>query len=246
MHTPLCVLPLISRLLEEGRARIDEALHKGYAPSHFSRNLELILVEDTRSAESLSMKTKIASTRERSACLRAMPPPTLIWWATAFPMRQWSGGRKISASTFESLVQQAPRCPPQIHPLLEVVADDLERLGAKYPHCEMLQCFLETLSRHPLILYPSPSTDICGLSEEGRYISLSGASIDWLARFPDLLRHGVEGSRAYQKENHSPSSISTALKVFVPTDPVRDDAYALVPIGTNELWPILQELRIID
>jgi hypothetical protein len=135
---------MTSRLLEEGRARVDETLNKGYAPSHFSHNLKLILVEDNRSSASLSMKTKIASTRERSARLRTLEPPTLIWWATAFPMRQWSGGRKMSGSTFDSLVDHAPLHAVQTQSLLAVVADDLDRLRQKYPSCEMLQNFLNS------------------------------------------------------------------------------------------------------
>ncbi|KAL4928012.1 uncharacterized protein BDV17DRAFT_265123 [Aspergillus undulatus] len=174
-----------------------------------------------------------------------MAPPTLIWWATAFPMRQWSGGRKISASTFETLVRHAPQCPPQMQALLEIVADDLDRLGAKYPHCEMLQGFLYTLSRHSSILYQSLPEDDCGLSEGGRYISLSGARSDWV-EYSELFRQGIKGSRAYQNEIGNCSYVSTALKIFVPTDPSKDDAYALVPIGTNEVWHILQELGIIQ
>lgn len=135
---------MASRLLEKGRARVDKTLHKGYAPSHFSHNLELILVEDNRSSASLSMKTKIASTRERSACLRTLEPLTLIWWATAFPMRQWSGGRKMSSSNFDSMVRHAPRHAGQTQSLLAVVADDLDRLRQKYPSCEMLQNFLNS------------------------------------------------------------------------------------------------------
>ena len=133
---------MTSRLLKEGQDRVDETQQKGYAPSHFSHNLELILVEDNRRSASLSMKTKIASTRERSARLRTLEPPTLVWWATAFPMRQWSGGRKMSGSIFDSLVRHTPRQAAQAQSLLEVVADDLDRLRQKYPSCEMMQNFL--------------------------------------------------------------------------------------------------------
>jgi hypothetical protein len=144
MHTTQCLHTMASRLLEKGRSRVEETLHKGYAPSHFSHNLELILVEDNRSSASLSMKTKIASTRERSARLRTLEPLTLIWWATAFPMRQWSGGRKMSSSNFDSMVRHAPRHAAQTQSLLAVVADDLDRLRQKYPSCEMLQNFLNS------------------------------------------------------------------------------------------------------
>jgi len=133
---------MTSRLLKEGQDRVEETLQKGYAPSHFSHNLELILVEDNRRSASLSMKTKIASTRERSARLRTLESPTLLWWATAFPMRQWSGGRKMSGSIFDSLVRHAPRHAALAQSLLEVVADDLDRLRQKYPSCEMMVDFL--------------------------------------------------------------------------------------------------------
>lgn len=154
ISTTACISTMITRLLEEGHARVEETLAKGYAPSHFSRNLELILVEDNRSSTSLSMKTKIASTGERAACLRTMEPLALIWWAAAFPMRQWSGGRKMSSTIFESLVRHAPAYVSQAAPLLTVVADDLNQLGQRYPHYRMLQDFLEcesSIQDHPSI-----------------------------------------------------------------------------------------------
>jgi hypothetical protein len=142
MHTTLRPHSMTSRLLENGQARVDEMLRKGYAPSHFSHNLELILIGDTRSSNSPSMQTKIANTRERSACLRTLEPLILIWWAAAFPMRQWSGGRKISSSTFESLIQHVPRHAAHTRALLALVGDDLGRLSQKYLFCETLHNFL--------------------------------------------------------------------------------------------------------
>ncbi|KAF4985420.1 hypothetical protein FGRMN_11214, partial [Fusarium graminum] len=112
-----------SRLLEEGRTRVLETTSKGYAPAHFPHNLELIFVDDTRSSTSLSMRTKIASTLQRSAVLRTLEPTTLIWWAVAFPMRQWSGGRNMTSFAFDSL-------------------DDLDGLRLKHPFCQPLQDFL--------------------------------------------------------------------------------------------------------
>jgi hypothetical protein len=56
----------------------------------------------------------------------------------------------------------------------------------------------------------------------------------------------MEGSRKYQEEKNSSSLISTVLEIFLPTDPREDDAYVLVPIGTSEVWRILQELGIIE
>ncbi|KAH8595307.1 hypothetical protein B0O99DRAFT_622575 [Bisporella sp. PMI_857] len=234
---------MTSRLLEEGRARVDETLHKGYAPSHFSHNLKLIFVEDSRSPASLSMKTKIASTGERSARLRTLEPPTLIWWAIAFPMRQWSGGRKMSGSTFDSLVRHAPRYAVQAESLLGAVADDLDRFRQKYPFCEMLQKFLNKPITHCKVISKDTRTV---LSQQGRYINLSGARYDCLTRLPDLLYHGIEESRKYQEEKNNFALISTALEIFVPTDPNKDDAYALVPIGTSVVWRILRELGIVE
>lgn len=135
-----------SRMLEEGKARIDEALQKGYAPSHFAHNLELIMVEDNRSSASLSMRSKIASTRERAATLCTLDPLTLVWWAIAFPMRQWSGGRKMSTFAFDSLLRMV--CCETIiaDELLAIVKDDLYGLRLKYPLCEALQSFLNCRS----------------------------------------------------------------------------------------------------
>jgi hypothetical protein len=56
----------------------------------------------------------------------------------------------------------------------------------------------------------------------------------------------MESSRRYQEEKDNPALISTALEIFVPTDPNKDDAYALVPIGMSEVWCILQELGIVE
>lgn len=135
---------MIASLLAEGRARVSETLQKGYAPTHFPHNLELIFVEDNRSSTSASMKAKIASTRERSARLRTLDSITLIWWATAFPMRQWSGGRKMSSSTFDTLLRYAPGYAAQAQPLLSAVSADLDRLQQKHSKCAMLQNFLES------------------------------------------------------------------------------------------------------
>lgn len=136
-----------SRLLEEGRARVEEALQKGYAPSHFPHNLELIFVDDSRRSASLSMRTKIASTRERSAILRTLEPDTLIWWAVAFPMRQWSGGRRMSRFAFDSLVRFVRGYTAETHGLLPIVQDDLHAMRLKYPFCEILQDFLNSKLR---------------------------------------------------------------------------------------------------
>jgi hypothetical protein len=94
----------------------------------------------------------------------------------------------------------------------------------------------------------SESTINCSaaaLLQEGRYISLSGARYDCLPKFPDLLRNGIEKSRRYQEEGTKAALISTVLEVFVPTDPSTDDAFAIVPIGTTEIWHILQVLGIV-
>lgn len=54
----------------------------------------------------------------------------------------------------------------------------------------------------------------------------------------------MEGSRKYQEERKKSALISTALKIFVPTDPNKDDAYFLLPIGASEVWSILHELGV--
>lgn len=141
---------MIANLLADGRARVAEMLQKGYAPTHFSHNLELILVEDNRSPTSSSMKAKIASTSERSARLRMLDSNTLIWWATAFPMRQWSGGRKMSSSTFDTLTRHAPKYAVQAPSLLVTVSDDLDRLRQKHARCAMFQSFLESKRAIPV------------------------------------------------------------------------------------------------
>lgn len=147
-QNPIFFFIMIQNLLVDGRARVLETLQRGYAPSHFSHNLELIFVKDSRSSASASMKTKIASTRERSARIRTLDPRTLIWWATAFPMRHWSGGRKISSSTFDGLIRYAPRCAAQAASLLPAVAADLDRLRQKHAKCTMLQNFLGGKQSH--------------------------------------------------------------------------------------------------
>lgn len=147
-QSPILFFIMIQNLLVDGRARVLETLQRGYAPSHFSHNLELIFVKDSRSSASASMKTKIASTRERSARIRTLDPRTLIWWATAFPMRHWSGGRKISSSTFDGLIRYAPRCAAQAASLLPAVAADLDRLRQKHAKCTMLQNFLGGKQSH--------------------------------------------------------------------------------------------------
>ncbi|PKK45963.1 hypothetical protein CI102_9990 [Trichoderma harzianum] len=219
---------MIQNLLVDGRARVLETLQRGYAPSHFSHNLELIFVKDSRSSASASMKTKIASTRERSARIRTLDPRTLIWWATAFPMRHWSGGRKISSSTFDGLIRYAPRCAAQAASLLPAVAADLDRLRQKHAKCTMLQIFLGALS------------------QEGRYVNFSGARYESLQRLPDLLLCGMESSRKYQEEKQKTAPLSTALKIFVPTNPNQDDAYLLLPVGVGQVWSILHELGVVE
>lgn len=54
----------------------------------------------------------------------------------------------------------------------------------------------------------------------------------------------MEGSRRFREERDKTALISTALKIFVPTDPVEDDAYLLLPIGVREVWAILHELGV--
>jgi hypothetical protein len=138
-----------SRLLEEGRTRVLETLSKGYAPPHFPHNLELIFVDDTRSSTSLSMRTKIASTLQRSAVLRTLEPTTLIWWAVAFPMRQWSGGRNMTSFAFDSLVRLVCHRITDTHLPLSIVQDDLDGLRLKHPFCQPLQHFLNSKLRIP-------------------------------------------------------------------------------------------------
>ncbi|UKZ81610.1 hypothetical protein TrVFT333_009382 [Trichoderma virens FT-333] len=264
-----------SRMLEEGNARIDEALQKGYAPSHFAHNLELIMVEDNRSSASLSMRSKIASTRERAAALRTLNPLTLVWWAIAFPMRQWSGGRKMSTFAFDSLLRMV--CSETIfaYELLPIVRDDLYGLRLKYPLCEVLQNFLNSPIFCPTYL-PSPISDntmlledepvcnptqtimhdtmhsvvpgspVLGFSNPDEYIQLTGVRQNSLDKLPDLLRSGLKESRRFQMDRHNQSTICTAIDIFVPTDPVNQDAYAVIPIGSTDVWNILQELGIVE
>ncbi|ELR04276.1 hypothetical protein GMDG_06673 [Pseudogymnoascus destructans 20631-21] len=238
---------MISSLLKEGEARVKNTLHKGYAPTSFSHNLELIFVQDNRSPASLSMKTKIVSTSDRAARLRALEPPTLLWWATAFPMRHWSGGRKISSNTFDSLLRHAPRQTAQSPSLRAVLWDDMEHLRQKHPSCEMLQDFLSAILQQDLVTDGKGiPTAIGALSQQGRYISFTGARYDCLPKLPDLLRYGIECSRKYQEETNNSTLISTALEIFLPLDPNEDEAYAVVRIGTREAWHIMQELKIVD
>jgi len=143
-------LTMFADLLADGQARVADTLKKSYAPSHFVHNLELVLVKDHRVPSSTSMKNKIISTHKRCLQLRNLDPHTLVWWATAFPMRQWSGGRKISGPTFESLVRYAPQyAVEQVQPLLSAVSDDLRRLLDKHVECEMLHHFLHSELNHP-------------------------------------------------------------------------------------------------
>ena len=135
---------MIADLLAEGRARVSEALQKGYAPAHFSHNMVLVLIEDTRRPNSASMQSKIVSTRERSARLRTLDANTFIWWAIAFPMRQWSGGRKMNSSTFDSLIRDAPSYASQAQSLLAVISADLYKLRLDHPGRSMLQDFFDS------------------------------------------------------------------------------------------------------
>ncbi|CAG8960390.1 hypothetical protein HYFRA_00008107 [Hymenoscyphus fraxineus] len=238
---------MILSLLKEGEARVEDTLHKGYAPPSFSHNLELIFIQDNRSPASLSMKTKIASTSERAARLRTLEPPTLLWWATAFPMREWSGGRKINSNTFDSLLRHASRQTAHSPSLRAVLWDDMEHLRQKHPSCEMLQEFLSAIMQQDLVNDGKGiPTAIQALSQEGRYISLTGARYDCLPKLPDLLRYGIECSRKYQEETNNPPMISTALEIFLPLDPNEDEAYAVVPICTREAWHIMQELKMVE
>ena len=90
------------------------------------------------------------------------------------------------------------------------------------------------------------NSQTAALSQQGRYINLSGARYDCLPKLPDLLRYGIEGSRKYQEEKNNPTLISTALEILLPRDPNEDEAYAIVPIGTSEVWCILQELKMVE
>ncbi|OPB46930.1 hypothetical protein A0O28_0070540 [Trichoderma guizhouense] len=245
-QNPIFFFIMIQNLLVDGRARVLETLQRGYAPSHFSHNLELIFVKDSRSSASASMKTKIASTRERSARIRTLDPRTLIWWATAFPMRHWSGGRKISSSTFDGLIRYAPRCAAQAASLLPAVAADLDRLRQKHAKCTMLQNFLGEFSEELDTQWKPFPMDVEALSEEGRYVNFSGARYESLQRLPDLLLCGMESSRKYQEEKQKTAPLSTALKIFVPTNPNQDDAYLLLPVGVGQVWSILHELGVVE
>ncbi|TLD18133.1 hypothetical protein PspLS_10359 [Pyricularia sp. CBS 133598] len=215
---------MLTHFLEDGRARIKQTLQRGYAPAHFAHNLELILVEDSRSSSSLSMRSKLASTRERTARLRTLDPVTLIWWATAFPMRQWSGGRKMSSCTFAALVWRAPDFATPMKPLLGAVMDDLKLLAEVHKTSRAVQDLL--------------------LANE--YVALTGAQPQFPALLPDLLRQGIEASQKYQQERDKGSRLSTAIQVFVPTVPMEKDAYVMLSIGSNEVWGLLHELGIID
>ncbi|UKZ79679.1 hypothetical protein TrVFT333_007439 [Trichoderma virens FT-333] len=154
---------MIQNLLADGRIRVLETLQRGYAPSHFSHNLELIFAKDSRSSASVSMKTKIAKFSEQLE----------TQWRT-FPM------------------------------------------------------------------------DVQALSEEGRYVNFSGARYEVLSRLPDLLLCGMESSRKYQEEKQKTALLSTALKIFVPTNPNQDDADLLLPVGVVQVWSILHELGVVE
>lgn len=140
---------MLKQFLEGGQARIKQTLQRGYAPAHFTHNLELILVEDSRSSTSLSMRSKLASTRDRIARLRTLDPVTLIWWAVAFPMRQWSGGRKMSSCTFAALVWRAPDFATEMKPLLGAVMDDLKMLAEVHRKSRAIQDLLLAVAMDP-------------------------------------------------------------------------------------------------
>ncbi|KAI1135168.1 hypothetical protein F5Y05DRAFT_183827 [Hypoxylon sp. FL0543] len=247
---------MLSRLLEEGQARVNVTVQKGYAPPHFAHNLELIFVEDNRRSESLSMKSKISSTRERAERLRALDPPVLIWWAVAFPMRQWSGGRKTNGRTFNSLIRRTPQCATDVELLLAAVADDIELLRETHPTCHAMQEFLNAVSTRCVAKMSPASTnmdmdmDLLSLelppdpSPEKQYVTFSGAQPDFPSRLANILPQAVESSRTYQEQRQRASSISTAVEVYVPTVLDDSDAYLVVSVGTSHVWRIMQELGI--
>ncbi|KAI6369729.1 hypothetical protein MCOR25_004358 [Pyricularia grisea] len=235
-----------THFLEEGQARVKQTLKRGYAPAHFAHNLELILVEDSRSSSSLSMRSKLASTRERIARLRTLDPLTLVWWATAFPMRQWSGGRKMSSCTFSALVWRAPDLATGIKPLLGTVMDDLKLLAEVHKTSRAVQDLLLAVSGDPAPGSRSitPNTDVKLLKDQ--YVALTGAQPQFPELLPHLLRQGIEASQKYRREKDKGARLSTAIQVFVPTVPMGEDAYVMLHIGSNEVWGLLHELGIID
>ncbi|KAL7935406.1 hypothetical protein V8C35DRAFT_271969, partial [Trichoderma chlorosporum] len=157
-----------------------------------------------------------------------------------------SGGRKISSSTFDGLIRYAPRCAAQAASLLPAVATDLDRLRQKHANCVMLQDFLAEFSEQLEAQWKPFPVDVQALSEEGRYVNFSGARYESLSRLPGLLLYGMESSRKYQEERQKTSILSTALKIFVPTNPSQDDAYMLFPVGVGQVWCILHELGVVE
>ncbi|TLS21014.1 uncharacterized protein PpBr36_10742 [Pyricularia pennisetigena] len=237
---------MLKHFLDGGQARIKQTLQRGYAPPHFAHNLELILVEDSRSPTSMSMRSKLASTRERIARLRTLDPVTLIWWTTAFPMRQWSGGRNMSSRTFAALVRRAPDFAAEMEPLLGIIRDELKLLAEVHKTSRAVQDLLLAVSRDHASGSRSitPNTDV--QSPKNQYVVLTGAQPQFPALLPHLLRQGVEASRKYQQEKDKGARLSTAIQAFIPTVPMEKDAYVMLSIGSNEVWGLLHELGILD
>jgi len=82
------------------------------------------------------------------------------------------------------------------------------------------------------------------LMDKERYIGLSGARHESFPRLSECLLRGIQASQKYQEEMKTVASISTALKIFMPTDPNKDDAYILLPVGVEAAWGLLQELGV--
>ncbi|KAL6694811.1 hypothetical protein J3F84DRAFT_349091 [Trichoderma pleuroticola] len=110
----------------------------------------------------------------------------------------------------------------------------------------MLQNFLGEFSEQLDTQWKPFPMDVEALSEEGRYVNFSGARYESLSRLPDLLLCGMESSRKYQEEKQKTAPLSTALKIFVPTNPNQDDAYLLLPVGVGQVWSILHELGVVE
>ncbi|EHA45727.1 hypothetical protein MGG_10346 [Pyricularia oryzae 70-15] len=237
---------MLKQFLEGGQARIKQTLQRGYAPAHFTHNLELILVEDSRSSTSLSMRSKLASTRDRIARLRTLDPVTLIWWAVAFPMRQWSGGRKMSSCTFAALVWRAPDFATEMKPLLGAVMDDLKMLAEVHRKSRAVQDLLLAVAMDPAPGSRSITQKTDAQLLQNEYVALTGAQPQFPAVLPHVLRQGIEASQKYQQERDKGLPLSTAIKVFIPTVPMGKDAYLMLSIGSTEVWGLLHELGIID
>lgn len=91
-----------------------------------------------------------------------------------------------------------------------------------------------------------PGPPMLGIANPDEYIQLTGAKQVCLDKLPDLLRSGLKESRRFQTDCHNSSTICTAVDIFVPMDPVNQDAYVVVPVGSTDIWNMLQELGIVE